>query len=206
MARSGKGRRAGEQRVGSGSLRGRRLLALPAGLDGVRPTGSRVRSAVFDRLQFELSGARVLDAFAGTGALAIEAVSRGAAEAVCVEVDGRVTDFMRRQVAVLDLGERIEVVQADIRAHLASATPRAFDLVLIDPPYADRAAYEDTLRALAEGAPSMSWLRDGAVVVCEWMPAALPGLAWPAGFRLEARREHGQTALDFLRYEATEPS
>lgn len=188
-------------------------MALPPEIEGVRPTGSRVRSAIFDRLQFELGGARVLDAFAGTGALAIEAISRGADSAVCVEADARVAAFLRRQVAALDLAERVHVVHADVRAHLAAGTPSAFDLVLVDPPYADRAAYEDTLRALAGHAGSgaaearrASWLADDAVVVCEWMPTALPGLAWPAGFRLEARREHGQTALDFLRYRGLEPS
>lgn len=203
MRRGGKGRgrgnATGTQKVGAGRLRGRKLLALPPELEQVRPTGSRVRSAIYDRLQAEVVGARVLDLFAGTGALAIEAVSRGAASAVCVEKSAPVVAFLRQQVAGLGVDGEIEVVRADAVDFLAdggrSPARSQFSLVLVDPPYADGELYCSVLAALG------GWLQPDAVVVCELMPAAVPGLVWPRGFRLEARREHGQTALDFLRYE-----
>ena len=81
------------QRVVSGSLGGRKLLSLPRSVTDVRPSSARVRSAIFDRLQHEVVGARVLDLFAGSGALSIEAISRGAARAVMVEQQRELARF-----------------------------------------------------------------------------------------------------------------
>jgi 16S rRNA (guanine966-N2)-methyltransferase len=121
-------------RVVAGELGGRRL-ASPARSAEVRPTSDRVREALFSILG-DVSGARVLDLFAGTGALAIEALSRGAAEATLVD---SATRPARRNVAALGLGDRAEVVRADARSFLRRGQGR-FDLVFCDPPYrlADR--------------------------------------------------------------------
>jgi 16S rRNA (guanine966-N2)-methyltransferase len=124
-----------EIRVTGGELRGRRLYVPKS---GVRPTTGRVREAIFSLLG-SVEGARVLDLFAGSGALGIEALSRGAAEAALV--DSR-PGGARRNVEELDLTERAEVVRSDAIRFLRRPEPRSFDLVLCDPPYrlADRLA------------------------------------------------------------------
>lgn len=186
------------QRVVAGSLRGRRLLALPRSASGVRPSSSRVRSAIFDRLQAEVVGARVLDLFAGSGALAVEALSRGATHATLVEIQASLHRFLARQIAVLDLGDRTRLVRADARRHLAGPAPAPFDLVLVDPPYAEIALYGEVLGGLTAG----GWLAPDAVVVVEYQRnrGRRPELVVPATLASEAIRDHGQTALEFLRF------
>jgi 16S rRNA (guanine966-N2)-methyltransferase len=126
-------------RVIAGELRGQRLVA-PRGWK-VRPTSDRVREAVFSALGAKVEGARVLDLYCGTGALAIEALSRGAAEATLVDRDTRAA---LGNVERLGLRERVDLVRADVPRWLAAAaeTPQApsFDLVFVDAPYrlADR--------------------------------------------------------------------
>jgi 16S rRNA (guanine966-N2)-methyltransferase len=122
-----------EIRVTGGELRGRRLRVPKT---GVRPTTGKVREAIFSMLG-SVEGARVLDLFCGSGALGIEALSRGAAQAVLVDTHPAPT---RRNVEDLDLGERARVVRSDAIRFLKRAEPGSFDLVLCDPPYrlADR--------------------------------------------------------------------
>jgi len=117
-------------RVVAGELRGRRLASPPRRSGTVRPTSDRAREALFAALG-EVTGARVLDLFCGTGALAIEAVSRGAESAVLVDTK---PDLARRNVAELGLDERCEVVRSDALRYLERSGDR-FDLVLCDPPY-----------------------------------------------------------------------
>src|SRR5881397_133502 len=136
-------------RVVAGELGGRRLAA-PRGWR-VRPTSDRVREAVFSALG-DIEGARVLDLYCGTGALAIEALSRGAVRATLVDSDTRLA---QRNVADLDLPGRAEVVRADALAFLRGAG-EVFEVILCDPPYniADRLEPElDSLipPRLAEG-------------------------------------------------------
>jgi 16S rRNA (guanine966-N2)-methyltransferase len=136
-------------RVSGGELRGRRLSAPRR---GVRPTSERVREAMFSILG-DISGARALDVYCGTGALGIEAVSRGAATATLVDRGVRAA---RRNVEELGIGDRVEVVRGDALRYLRRAEPGGFDLVLCDPPYrlADRLAAEldqPIRRCLAEG-------------------------------------------------------
>ncbi|HYC00231.1 MAG TPA: 16S rRNA (guanine(966)-N(2))-methyltransferase RsmD [Candidatus Limnocylindrales bacterium] len=125
-------------RVIGGTLGGRRLVAAQ-GRD-TRPTTDRVREALFSRLEsrYGLSGARVLDVFAGTGALAIEALSRGAASAVCIENDRNALAALRRNLDALGLRDRVKVVAADFRDALAAEARggASFEGVLLDPPYA----------------------------------------------------------------------
>jgi 16S rRNA (guanine966-N2)-methyltransferase len=110
-----------------GELRGRRLRAA----EDIRPTTGRVREAMFSILG-DVSEARVLDLFCGSGALGIEALSRGAAAATLVDTEAAEA---RRNVEDLGLGGRGEVVRADAVRHLASLDPESIDLVLCDPPY-----------------------------------------------------------------------
>jgi 16S rRNA (guanine966-N2)-methyltransferase len=145
-------------RVVAGRLGGRRLQA-PKGRD-TRPTSDRVREALFAMLEqptaegtAPLAGARVLDLFAGSGALAIEALSRGAASATLVERDARAIAVIRANLAALELGpDEAQVVHAPARAALRDASARgdAYDLVLLDPPYREAAVLGRELsRALA---------------------------------------------------------
>jgi 16S rRNA (guanine966-N2)-methyltransferase len=137
-------------RVVAGELGGRRL-ASPSGSGRIRPTSDRVREALFSILG-DVRGASVLDLFCGTGALAIEALSRGAAEATLVDTDIRLA---RRNVDELGLEERSRLVRSDALRYLRTSA-RRYDLVFCDPPYklADRlgAPLSETLEArLAEG-------------------------------------------------------
>ena len=190
------------QQVVAGTLRGRRLLPLPRSISGVRPSSSRVRSAIFDRLQGEVVGARVLDLCAGTGALAIEALSRGAAHATLVEQLPGLERFLAQQLDALGLRDRARVVRDDARRFLTrcAATPgfEPWDLVLIDPPYAEIDLYGAVLAGLLAGRA----LAADAVVVIEYElhRGRRPALVIPPELVLEATRDHGQTALEFLRY------
>jgi 16S rRNA (guanine966-N2)-methyltransferase len=117
-------------RVIAGELRGRRLASPPPEAD-VRPTPDRVREALFSIVAAEVPGALVLDLYCGTGALAIEALSRGAEKATLVDTD---VTLAERNVAALGLEHRAEVVRADALDFLAG-TKREWDLILCDPPY-----------------------------------------------------------------------
>lgn len=143
-------------RIVAGELRGRRLRA-PAGR-ATRPTSDRVREALFAMLE-PVAGARVLDLYAGSGALGIEALSRSAAGAVFVDSDPRAIAAVRRNLADLELDG--EVVRADALDWLARAG-RCFDLVLIDPPYSSALPLGPRL---AERLPQV--LTEGARIVTE---------------------------------------
>lgn len=124
----------GRIRIIAGQWRGRRL-AVPD-RPGLRPTGDRARETLFNWLQAAVPGARCLDLFAGTGALGLEALSRGAASAVFVERDRRLCEALRGLAEDWPGGERIEVNQGDVLRWLANDR-RQFDLVFVDPPFAD---------------------------------------------------------------------
>jgi 16S rRNA (guanine966-N2)-methyltransferase len=124
-------------RVIAGAARGRRLVAPPG--DHVRPTKDIAREALFSALEARgaVEGAAVLDLYAGTGALAIEALSRGAASATIVERDPTALSAIRSNLAVLSEDAVAVVVARDVRSYLAGARPAGgpFDLVFVDPPY-----------------------------------------------------------------------
>lgn len=123
-----------------GGTAGGRLLKVPKGYD-LRPTPDLVRQAVFNSLASRIDGARVLEVFAGTGALSLECLSRGAAEAVCVEKSPRHAGFLRHNLAAAGLDpERLEVRVQDAFTALAQLAEagRVFDLVLADPPYGEK--------------------------------------------------------------------
>ncbi len=176
-------------RVTGGSLAGRRLRAPRA---GARPTADRVREALFARIDPE--GAAVLDLYAGSGALGIEALSRGAASAVFVEGTRGCAAVLRENLAALGLASRAEVVTADAVLALGrlARDGRRFDLALLDPPYASGEA----ARALATLARS-ELLPEGAMVVVESSrrrpPPEVEGL-----LRLDERR-YGDTLITRFR-------
>lgn len=175
-------------RIIAGAARGRRLVA-PAG-DTVRPTADRVREALFSSLAPLLPGATVLDAFAGSGALGLEARSRGAVHVTLVEQDRRALVALRRNVDTLALGGT-DVLAGDVlrMAGTGRIAGAPFDLVLLDPPYA---LEEPRLaRLLADLLPSLA---PGATVVVE-RAASAPAPGWPADLRPMSERRYGSTRL-----------
>lgn len=183
-------------RVVGGRHRGRKLIA-PAG-DAVRPTSDRAREALFNILShgdFAAAGlpfadAYVVDAFAGTGALGIEALSRGAARVAFIETDRAAVAALRRNLTALDEEDAADIVAGD-----ATRPPRApypCALVLLDPPYRGGLA-APALEALAR----MGWLAPRALAVVEL--AAKELFSPPAGFAMIDERRYGAARLVFLR-------
>ncbi|WP_066096016.1 16S rRNA (guanine(966)-N(2))-methyltransferase RsmD [Xanthomonas massiliensis] len=125
---------AGQVRIVGGRWRNTRLAI--GDVVGLRPTGERVRETLFNWLMPVLPGARVLDLFAGSGALGLESVSRGAASAVLVEREPGQAARLREAVARLEAGGQVDVVQDDALRWLAGAPPAAFDIAFLDPPFA----------------------------------------------------------------------
>jgi 16S rRNA (guanine966-N2)-methyltransferase len=177
-------------------------MALPRGVDGLRPTSALVRSAIFDRIGAAIEGARVLDLFAGSGALAIEALSRGASSAVLVDLDPRVVRHLRAQLQALGLANETDVARAEAVGFLARRPAQMYDLVLVDPPFARPDVFAPVAAALCEG-----WLAPGALVVCERerVRGKSPMVSWPAALVLENSRTYGQVDVDFLRHAGSEP-
>src|SRR5690606_2647217 len=124
----------GAVRIVGGRWRGTRLPVADA--EGLRPTPDRVRETLFNWLQPVLPGARVLDLFAGSGALGLEALSRGAREALLVERDPGLAQQLRRAVERLQGGEAVQVVNADALAFLSGYAGPPFDIAFVDPPFA----------------------------------------------------------------------
>ena len=160
----------GTIRIIGGHWRGTKL-AVPD-LDGLRPTADRVRETLFNWLQPMLPGARVLDLFAGSGALGLEAVSRGAREAVLVERDPRLADALRATAAKLDGGERVRVVCADALRWLQDAAG-PFDLAFVDPPFA-AGLWRTALDTLSLHMADDAWLYVEAPHAAD----ASPGMRW----------------------------
>ncbi len=183
----------GVTRIVAGTAGGRRLKVPPK---GTRPTSERVREALFNALETagELDGARVLDLYAGSGALGLEALSRGASDALFVESDRRAVEVLRGNVAALGLGGTVRAGQ--VEAVVAAPAPASYDLVLADPPYAvDAAALGSVLAALAAG----GWLGRAALVVVE--RAARDGEPdWPPGFAPSRAKKYGDTAVFWAEY------
>jgi len=175
-------------RIIAGLAKGRRIAA-PPGSD-VRPTGDRVREALFSSLQALLPGASVLDLYAGSGALGLEAASRGAAHVTLVERDRRTLTVLRDNVEVVGLPE-VEVVAGEVTAILAGppAPGAPFDLVLADPPYLlPDAEVAAMLQAV------LPHLAVGATVVVE-RGSRQGAVRWPAGYAPAEARRYGTTML-----------
>jgi 16S rRNA (guanine966-N2)-methyltransferase len=179
-------------RVIGGELRGRPLKAPPG--RSTRPTADRVREALFNLLGPVRSGARVLDLFAGSGALGIEALSRGAAHAVFLESDRRAREILRENLARLELGARSRVSGEDVlsRPHLESP----FDLVFADPPYGAGAAGEVVSRYA-------TMLTPGGVLALE-QAAGEPPPEPIAPLEIWKSRRYGGTRLTLYRNSAEE--
>ncbi|WP_067544725.1 RsmD family RNA methyltransferase [Nocardia crassostreae] len=208
-------------RIVAGTAGGRRLRVPPA---GTRPTSDRVREALFSVImaRMDLGGARVLDLYAGSGALGLEALSRGASHALLVESDRKAAAIVRGNIGDLGLpgaelrmgtvagvlgrtavgsaagrGARGAVEAAIDAGRAAAPVGGPYDLVFSDPPYAlDIAEVIADLRALAAG----GWLHDGALIVVERSTRS-PELDWPAGYSALKSRTYGETRIDLAEFE-----
>ena len=177
-------------RIVAGTVGGR-TLAVPRA--GTRPTSERVREALFSRLEHldVVDGARVLDLYAGSGALGIEAASRGAEHVTLVDAARDAVEVCRRNVTALALADRVTVVadKAERFAHRVPPTP--WDLVLVDPPY--DLSEEDLAGVLAGVARALS---PQAVVVVE-RSSRTPEPTWAAPLERFDRRAYGETVMWF---------
>ena len=157
-------------RIISGSARGRRLIT-PVGME-IRPTTDKVKEALFSILHFDLPGKHVLDLFAGTGQLGLEALSRGAADVVFTDSSKKAVALIKQNVGLTGFGAQSTVLQTDAFSYLSSAD-RRFDIVLMDPPYE---------KELCEKAAALlpRVLNKDAVVVCETRPDEFlpPQIGW----------------------------
>lgn len=172
----------GRLRIVSGIWRSR-LLGI-ADVPGLRPTSERIRETLFNWLAPRIQGARCLDLFAGTGALGLEALSRGAASCVFVESSDRAVRMLRQNVAALEV-RGASVLHRDAFDYLAGAGPASFDIVFLDPPFA-----ADALGDLCRLIDERRILTGGARVYLE-QDRAHADAVLPAGWQLLRRKEGG---------------
>jgi len=177
-------------RIVGGEARGRPLRPVPGST--TRPTADRVRQSLFDLLGQRMDGLAVLDLYAGTGALALEAVSRGAASAALIEKDARACGVIFHNLEALGFSGRCEVIRGELPAALGQLRGRKFDLVFSDPPYAAHAAQATVGALLAH-----DLLAPGARVVLEMDRREGP-LDLPAGLALMDERRYGDTLIRVL--------
>ncbi|MCV7067798.1 16S rRNA (guanine(966)-N(2))-methyltransferase RsmD [Mycolicibacterium farcinogenes] len=177
-------------RIIAGALGGRRI-AVPR--SGTRPTSDRVREAVFNALsaRLDFTGLSVLDLYAGSGALGLEALSRGAGWALFVESDARAAAVIAENIAAL--GVRAATVRrGSVDTVLSGGTTRPVDLVFADPPYdLDDAAVDAMLTLLARA----GWVRGGSYVLVERRASGQP-VSWPEGWDALSARRYGDTRVE----------
>lgn len=182
-------------RIVAGKFRGKQLIS-PSD-DSIRPTADRVRESMFNILASRLGpvfeGVRVLDLFAGTGALGLEALSRGAAHVTFVETGAEGRGLIRDHIEAFGAGGITKLLRRDATDLGVPGTFGKFDLVFLDPPYG-KGLGEQALAGIAAG----GWLADGATIVFEESVDAAVEI--PTGFMLDDRREYGAAAVHFLTF------
>lgn len=187
-------------RIISGKRRGLRLTAVGSGdlAAHLRPTTDRVRESIFNVLMGghygnPISGARVLDLYAGTGALGLEAWSRGAEQVTFVDSGSKSLSLIKQNVALCDAGPDVTILRQDA-ARLGPCKSAPFDLIFLDPPYGKNLGEKTLADALACG-----WLAKDALIIWE-ENAAKPT---PDGFQTLNQRQYGDTHLTILKTEGT---
>jgi len=183
-------------RIIAGSARGRRLAVPPS---GTRPTSDRVREALMSALEHELGslgGAAVADLYAGTGAVGLEALSRGAAHALLVDKDRKAVATLTANVVTVGIPGAVVLGDDVVRLAGSVPPPRAkapYDLVFADPPYD---VPDETVVQMLEGLASHGWLADGSLVVVERArPRRGDPFAWPDGYEPRKDRAYGDTLV-----------
>ena len=180
-------------RIVAGKFRGKALLSPED--DSIRPTSDRAREALFNilgsRIGVHLDGLKVLDLFAGTGALGLEALSRGAQSVVFVDIGAEARGLIRDHIEAFGAGGVTKLLRRDATALGPAGTMGPFNLVFLDPPYG-KGLGEQALISLRDG----NWLAPEATIVLE--ESSDVALDLPEGFVLEDRRVYGAAALHFL--------
>lgn len=173
-------------RIIAGQWRGRKLDVLDA--PGLRPTTDRVRETVFNWLMYDVQGKHCLDLFAGTGVLGLEALSRGANHVQFVELSARVAKAIESNLAMLHASSEHYAVSAQSAAAFLTAQPaKPFDLVFLDPPFAD-----DQLPTVIEQLSQPGWLSEQALVYVE-QPTKQPPVQVPSNWGLHREGNAGQS-------------
>ena len=178
-----------------GGVAGGRRIAVPP--RGTRPTTDRVRESLFNILaaRRDLTGLAVLDLYAGSGALGLEALSRGAASALFVESDQRALSTIARNIKTLELtGATLR--RGAVAAVLAGGTPTPVDLVFADPPYGIDA---DDVGGVLAALTDHDWVRQGTIAAIE-RPVTSAALRWPAGWSVWPERAYGDTRLELAEW------
>ena len=176
-------------RVISGTARGRKLFS-PEGMD-TRPTSDRVKEAIFNIISPEIRAARVLDLFAGSGALGIEALSRGAESAVFVENNKTAQEVLTKNIEITRFDDKSKVFCLSYDAYLESASEK-FDIVFLDPPYKS-GYYKKALELLKD----FNLLSEGGIVIAEYeYGQTLPSVL---GYELLKDRKYGKTSVAVLK-------
>ncbi len=189
-------------RIITGRARGTHLYTLEG--EATRPTSERAKEAVFSMLQFELAGRTVLDLFAGSGQMALEAVSRGAARAVLVDASPKAVEIIKKNVVKTHFEKECTVLCADYTDVLRTrrpGMPERFGLVVLDPPYAKRLVCP-ALSLLLKG----DWLEDDAFVVCESAEEDIfeGNEAMASHFEVRRRAKYGVAYVTVLSYHKEE--
>ncbi len=184
-------------RIIAGKARGTQLLA-PKGMD-TRPTQDKVKESLFSIIQWDVPDASVLDLFAGSGALALESISRGAASAVLVDKSREALDCIRKNIAKLRVEQETTLLACDWEQALVkcSTTGKTFNLVFLDPPYR-----MTDLGSICQRMLDLQLLQSGALLVLEHRTGVETNV--PAALTLEKERTYGETQIHFYRLE--EPS
>ena len=181
-------------RIIGGELGGRKLVTVP-GVE-TRPTADRVRESIFNIIGASVRAARVLDLFAGTGALGIEALSRGAESAVFADNDKKALTALTQNIKMCSLEGRVNIIKWNLLKNLnfLSAFPPAFNLVFMDPPYD-----KDMIQSTVSNLDKSRCLEDGARVVIEHSDGELISLENQI-FKVSDQRRYGKTLVSFFNY------
>ncbi len=181
-------------RIISGDLKGKKICSIKG--TKTRPTSDRLRESIFNIIAFNVQDACILDLFAGTGALAIEALSRGAKFAVFIDISKNAVSTIRENIKLCNLDDRVKVIKWDINKNLKCIehSKPAFNLVFMDPPY-DKNFLEPTLLNLHLSC----CMEKGCLIIVEHsLREPIP--KEPAIFEITDQRKYGKTLVSFLNY------
>ncbi len=176
-------------RIITGTARGKRLITVP-GNDIVRPTPERVKEGLFSAIQFDIEGRRILDLFAGSGQLGLEAVSRGAESATLVDSSDASLNVLKQNVKITGFEDKVRIVKSDFASFCAMCNDK-FDIAFIDPPYS--AGLFET--AIEKCVPIMS---DFGIIICEH-PTDVSLSENYGDFSLSRSYRYGKVALNLFR-------
>ena len=176
-------------RVITGTARGKRLITVP-GDELVRPTSEKVKEAVFSSIQFDIEGRRILDLFAGCGQLGIEALSRGAENAVFVDASQVSLDVVKKNLSSTALSDKATVIRSDYALFTARCN-EIFDIAFLDPPY-NSGILNSALEAVS---PLMS---DYGIIICEH-PSDVTPISTVGDFKLSKTYKYGKIMVSIFR-------